>query len=62
MTTPELIRQLRVEERRDPVEAAFWALLCLSEDHVSELSARLNLHNEDRPYARRVYVHQELRT
>ena len=59
---PELMRQLRVEERRDPVEAAFFALQCLSKDQVDALIVILTKHNKDRPYARRVSVSQELAT
>jgi len=59
---PELMRQLHVEERRDPVEAAFFALQCLSEDQVQALISILTKHNNNRPYARRVSVSQELAT
>jgi len=56
---PELIRQLCVEQRRDPVENAFCALQCLSKDQVDELIFILTKHNKDRPFARRVSVSQE---
>jgi hypothetical protein len=57
---PELIRLLRVEERRDPVDQAFFALKSLSKDQVDALIAILTKFNKDRPYARRVSVSQEL--
>ena len=57
---PELMRQLRVEQRRDPVEAAFFALQSLSEEQVQALISILTKHNNNRPYARRVSVSQEL--
>lgn len=38
----EQARRLRAEERRDPVEAALYAICALSRDDLARLQARFN--------------------
>lgn len=36
------IRRLRLEEKRSPIDAAFYAVVALSEDDLEALSVRFN--------------------
>lgn len=54
------LRRIRFEEQRTPEEAAYYALLSLTEAQLVEVVARYNRHHEDRHYNRHVILAAEI--